>query len=372
MSKVRVLQVIPDFGIGGAERMVVHLMSHLDRERFEVGAVSLYGPRGTDLDTILKDRSIRVWYLNKKPGPDLSMPFRLKGVIREFRPDILHSHRYVLRYLLPILPCYPQIPRLHTVHTLADKEVGSAGQYLHQFSFRFLKVKPIAITRAVSRSIESLHNLPPYACISNAIPVTEYMVAKDRGREWRLKHGFGHESKLIVSVARLSAEKNPQGLLKAFASTFRGSPEAQLLFVGDGHLRQPLESMANDLGIQGAVHFLGNRHDVPEVLAAADVFVLASHYEGQGLSIMEAMAAGLPVVATRVGGIPELIDHQKDGYLVEANDITGLGAALLKLVSDNALREHLGISARQRAVREFDVHTMVSRYEELYEAHRSG
>jgi glycosyltransferase involved in cell wall biosynthesis len=210
---------------------------------------------------------------------------RLYSVLQEFQPDIVHTHSYVMRYTLPVVRC----KQVHTVHNLAMKEVDWTGRMIHRVAYR-LGVKAVAVAESVAASFEQEYGFRPVV-IRNGIDVLRFHRRGVRER-WRQENGFAPEDRLIVSVARLEPQKNPHALVRAIPPGFR------LLLVGAGSLRPTLE------GIEG-VHLLGVRTDLPELLSACDIFALASEWEGHPLALMEAMAAGLPVVATAVGGVPD-------------------------------------------------------------------
>jgi glycosyltransferase involved in cell wall biosynthesis len=156
-------------------------------------------------------------------------------------------------------------------------------------------------------------------------------------------------------------------LLKAFAQGPASNPNAHLVLVGEGDLREKLEEQAKNLGLARQVHFLGVRADIPDVLGAMDVFVLSSDWEGNPLSVMEAMASGLPVVSTAAGGVPNLFENGKEGFIVPPGDVAGLTMSMAFLLRAREARHSLGMAAARRARENFDVSTMVQAYEEMYE-----
>ncbi|WP_376790593.1 glycosyltransferase [Thermoflexus sp.] len=366
MGKIRALHILPNFGPGGAERMAAHLLLHLDRRRFEVAAVSLFDRQGTDLETMLDRAGVRVWYLGKRKGFDPRMYGRLARVFQEFRPDVVHTHQYVLRYLLPLVLARRARGWIHTVHNVAEKEVDKPGRWVHRAAFR-MGVVPVAIAKEVARSIERVYALKGVPLIPNGIPVAEYSLGEDVRKAWRAREGYAEEDVLLVSVARMSPPKNHPLLIRAFATVACRDRRLRLLLVGDGPLRPELEDQVRVLGLENKVRFLGVRSDVPEILATADVFVLSSEWEGNPLSVMEAMAAGKPVIATAVGGVPELVEDGVSGLLVPPADAGALAEAIWKVVDDPELRVRMGCAAFRRAKERFDVGVMVRGYEALYE-----
>jgi len=352
---IRVLEVIPTLRRAGAENMVAALVSGLDRGRFETGVVSLYDPFPNGLEP-----PVPVWYLGKRRGLDLRMVRRLARVFREFRPDVVHTHSYVLRYTLPAAWLVPPRWMVHTVHNLAEKEADWLGRATQRFAFRH-GVVPVAIAAAVARSFRAAYGREPAATIPNGIDTAVFSRPEAR-IPWRSAHGFGVDELLIVSVARLEPQKNPLALIEAFARGCAG----RLIIAGDGSLLEAARQRAARLGIANRVHFLGVRAGVPELLAASDVFALASDWEGSPLSVMEAMAAGLPVVATSVGGVPELVGDGATGILAPPGDVGALAGALESLARDPQRRREMGAAGRECSKR-FDVSAMVAAYAALFE-----
>lgn len=364
----RVLHIIPNFGPGGAERMAVNLIRGLVQDRFDVAAVSLYDRQGTDLELMLQESGVPVWYLGKRLGFDPRMYVRLNQVLRRLQPDVIHTHQYVLRYVWP-LPAYRRAAvRVHTVHNVAEKEVDAPGRWLHHMAFRS-GVVPVAIAHAVSLSLRRVYGLKATPLIPNGIPVERYNNPTVPRTNWRLGEGFDDEAVLFVSIGRLDPQKNHALLLKAFAEGPAATdPRTQLLIVGEGSLRPILEQQAMTLGLSHRVRFLGFRTDIPEVLAAADVFVSSSDYEGNPLAVMEAMAAGKPVIATAVGGVPELVEHERTGILVKSRDVQALATAMNRFLKNAPERIAMGRQGALKAAELFDVRTMVAAYERLYES----
>jgi glycosyltransferase involved in cell wall biosynthesis len=316
---IRVMQVLPDFGPGGAERVAADLLTRLDPSEFSVSAISLYPFRGTALDEELYRRGVPVAYLGKRRGPDPRMYGRINRTLARIRPHVVHTHLYVLRYVLPILLLRRNCVMVHTVHNVAEREVEAGTRWVNRLAFR-AGVTPVTIAHAVDDSFQRLYGAQAGAMIPNGVDVAAYAHPATPRDAWRAAHGFRPDDIVYLCVGRLYAQKNHALLLRAFAATARAQPNARLAIVGDGELRRQLEAQAAELGIATRVRFLGIRRDVPDALAASDVFVLASNYEGHPLSVMEAMAAGLPVVATAVGGIPELVKQGESGLLVPAGD----------------------------------------------------
>jgi glycosyltransferase involved in cell wall biosynthesis len=365
--KIRILEVLASLRRAGAERMVVSLACGLDPDGFETEVVSLYDAFPEGFEPVLEHGSVPVRHLGKRTGLDARMYPQLVGVMRAYRPSIVHTHSYVLRYTLPARLTAGRSGMVHTVHNLARKEVDCVGRLIHRAAFRAGAVA-VAVSSEVARSFREVYGADPAAIIPNGVDLDCF---GHPAGDWRRVHGFSERDGLIVSVARLEPQKNPLGLIEAFARGLRDDARWRLLLAGDGSLRESAREHAQQLGIGERVHFLGVRADVPELLAACDLFALASDWEGSPLALIEAMASGLPVVATAVGGVPELVEHGTAGLLAPPRDAPALAESLAALAQDPQRRESFAGCARQRVAR-FSVGTMIQSYTALFERVAGG
>ena len=367
MKKIKIVQIVPMLGPGGAERVAVDLVIGLNRQRFEVALISIWRRTGCELEQALDNCKVRVDYLGKGLGFDGRTYHRLHRILKENRPDIVHSHLHVLRYALPSLLLLKHITSLHTVHNLAEREIEPRVRCIQRFALNH-GVVPVAVSEEVAHTLKPLYGIERCRVIPNGIPTNHYSNPQIMKSEWRAREGFRDDQVLFVCVARFAAQKNHALLLKAFAQGPASDPNAHLILVGEGDLREQLEKQAKHLGLIENVHFLGLRTDIPEVLGAMDVFVLGSDWEGNPLSIMEAMASGLPVVATAVGGVPDLLANGKEGFLQRTGDAHGLAKSMAFLLNSPEARQSMGAAAARRAKENFDVSRMIQAYEQLYES----
>jgi glycosyltransferase involved in cell wall biosynthesis len=366
MNKIKVVHIVPMLSPGGAERVAVHIVRGLNRQRYEPAVISFTGRLNCDLDRLLDEAGIEVRYLGKRPGFDYRVYPRLHPVLRDCRPDIVHTHLHVLRYALPFLLLLKHASLLHTVHNLADREIEPRLRWLQRYALNH-GVVPVAVAAEVAASLGRLYGIQRCSVISNGIPTDYYACPRSARKEWRAREGFKDDDVLFVCVARFAPQKNHALLLKAFAQGPASNPNAHLVLVGEGDLRERLEEQVKNLGLARQAHFLGLRTDIPEVLGAMDVFVLSSDYEGNPLSVMEAMASGLPIVSTAAGGVPDLFESGKEGLIVQPGDVQGLSNSMTSLLGNREARQSLGMAAARRARENFDVSTMVQAYEEVYE-----
>ena len=361
---IRVLHVVTDFRSGGAERVAASLLRNSDPEQFDVAAITLRGPFGSALERTLAADGIPVWYMGKDKGFDTSVVAQVTRAMRRFRPQVVHTHTYALRYAFPYM-LFRRIPAMvHTVHNLAEREIEWYGRWVNRLAFR-RGVVPVAIASEVADSIRRVYGIDDFPLIPNGIPVDKFRGPSMDRESWRKKEGFAPTDVLYVCVAGLRPQKNHPLLLEAFHRGPASDPRAHLLSAGAGTLKSRLETQIGALGLQEKVHLLGHRSDVPDVLNAADVFVLSSDYEGNPLAVLEAMTAGKAMISTAVGGVPELVEGGC-GLLVPPRDAQALSRAMSHLLENPDARKSMGEMAARRAVERFDVRAMTEAYEDLY------
>lgn len=363
---MRILQMIPTLGTGGAERLLASLVPQLRSWGHAVGVVSEYDGRCGWLAGQLESQGVELHFLGKRRGLDVRMIPRMARAIRDFRPQVVHSHSpHVLRYAIPAVLLSARCPIVHTLHNMAERETDLPGAILQFLAFR-AGVAPVAIGHAVAESIRRLYRLAPRVVIPNGIPVSEFEAPPRVGQELRGTLALPPDAPVFIAVGRLCEQKNHAALLDALASDRLRALGSHLLIAGDGELRGALEETTRSLRLGDRVHFLGTRRDIPRLLHAADVFVLSSLWEGNPLSVMEAMAASRPVVATAVGCLPELVSRDT-GRLVAPGDRGGLEAAMFQLASDLSLARACGRASARVARQRFDAAVMARSYEHLYE-----
>jgi glycosyltransferase involved in cell wall biosynthesis len=356
--------MLPTLGLGGAEHMACHLATAMTGVH-DLGVVSLYPPWGSAIETRFEHAQIPVWHLNKRPGLDFRLFGACDRVIREFQPDVVHTHMSVLRYALPGL-IRRRVPLVvHTLHSLARHETDAVGRALQWFAFRG-RVIPVAISREVAASAERAYGVGCPHLVPNCIPVEQYRFDSGARARWRTVEGIPAGAVVFTSVARLEAVKNPFLLLEAFAHL--GDPRARLLLLGRGDMREQVMAWVRARGLEETVRVMGHRNDVRECLSASDVFVLSSNCEGNPLAVMEAMAAGLPVISTAVGGVPELVESGRHGILVGAGDRQAFTAAMRVMLEHPQERAGMAEAARDYAWGHFGLDRMVEGYLDIYES----
>ena len=363
-------QIITSLAPAGAERLVVHLLEHVDRERFAPVCICLGNPVGSHLEARVQQLGVPLHFLGKGDKMSLEVLRKLDALFRQYRPAVVHTHLLALNYAYPLMLRYRTPARVYTVHNLAEKDMGLRTAPMVRalaFRYRIGGVVPVAIAEEVRASIQQLYGYPDPPLIPNGIPTDEYAPDPDIRAQWRLAHAIEPHATVLTHIGRFAVQKNHALLIEAFAQVRADAP-LYLLLVGGGELENAVREHVAGLGLQSRVRFLGVRADVADILRASDVFVLSSRWEGNPMSVMEAMAAGLPVVSTAVGGVPELVQEGATGLLVPSEDTGALACALQALVDDPARRQAMGAAARQHAIAHFDIRHTVRGYEQLYES----
>ncbi len=306
------------------------------------------------------------------PWHDMVATYRLWRAMRGGRFDVVHTHSSKAGILGRVAAWLAGVPVIvHTSHGWGFNR----HQPRHVFWLYVLLERMCARLSTVIVVVGSpnrdaglalgIGRHEQYRLIRSGIEIESYrdvMLSRDEARD---RLGLPRESFVIGSVGRLAEQKSPLDLLAAFAPVAAAHPEARLVYVGDGPQRGELEAAVAPAGLRDRVHLLGLRRDVPELLRAFDVFALASRWEGLPRVFPQAMAAGLPIVATRVDGAPDAITPGENGWLVEVGDMTAMAARLGALAADPECAHRMGAAGRAR-VEEFSARRMVQELATLY------
>jgi glycosyltransferase involved in cell wall biosynthesis len=306
------------------------------------------------------------YLLGKRPGLDPRMVPALMRLLRREGVDVLHAHNQAAAFyggLAGLLLRRPMVITRHGASFGRDRSHLWLGRLGARLARRVVCVGEEArqVARQVDRVPESHLRL-----IYNGADTALYRPDPEARASARAELGLAPTEPAFISVGRLSPEKDYLTLLQALALLGRQGPVPRLLMVGDGPERPALERTAGEMGLGKAVLWLGERQDVPRLLAACDVFALSSLSEGVSIAVLEAMAAGLPAAVTRVGGNPELVEQGRSGLLVPPADPAALASALGRLLGDPAGARAMGQAARARTEERFSLATTARAYAELY------
>lgn len=355
---MKILQVIPYFCFGGAEIMCENLILAQKELGHQVIAVSLYDDR-TPIAARLEEAGVKIRYLDKKLGLDVSMVPKLTKIMKEEKPDVVHTHLDVIKYAVLAAKLAGVKTCVHTVHSVAHKEAeGRLQKIINGTYYRLGLSVPVALSNEIQESIEDFYGID-----DDKIPVIRNGIDLSRCTpkgNYSLEEAF-----TIVHVGRFDVPKNHGGMLRAFRKFHDRNPQARLRLVGDGDLRPQMEELAKELEITQWSEFCGMQKNVHPYLQSADIFTLPSVYEGNPMTIIEAMGTGLPIAASRVGGIPDMLEEGEDALLFPPEE-EAICAAWQRLLEDTQLRERLGRKARENSVK-FSAEHMAREYCRLYE-----
>ncbi len=354
---MRIYQFITPSRIGGAEVHVLGLARKLAERGHDVTVVC---PRGRQFTRELQRQGVRLWAPRIWGKLDFVTLVRLAWHLRREQVEVLHTHLSTASLIGGLAARLAGVPAVATVHGLN-----------HRTCFMYAR-KIIAVSQAVRSHLAS-QQVPEsrLRVIYNGVEVARYPEAAEavslRVSGRRLRAAHRPQEMLIGSVGRLSREKGNAYLIQAAAILCgRERLPVRVLLVGEGRQRRALEQEARRCGIADRVIFAGFQREVVPYQAALDVFCLPSLKEGLSLSALEAMALRKPVVASRVGGTPEVVADGQTGVLVEPANAEALAAALARLLRDPAQARHMGEAGRERVERVFDIEQMVDRIEQVY------
>jgi glycosyltransferase involved in cell wall biosynthesis len=363
-SRLKVLHVIEDLENGGAERVLINLALGLDKQKFEVRVCCL--TRKGRMAGELEEQGIPVYAMHKQPGLDLALVWRLQRLVRKLKIDIVHCHVFTANLwgrLAGVLARAPVIiTHEHSSFTLDDARRLRIEHWLMNKTTQAISVSEelrqrlIAQGRLPASKITTIHN------------GLKFSTARDGQKCARLRREYGLEKFefLVGAIGRLEYRKNYSLLLEAFAQVRLKFPQAGLLLVGAGPEEERLKQYAHALGLDESVVFAGYQTEVESWLRLMNIFCSSSQTEGISMAILEAMAAGVPVVATAVGGNPEIIPAREFGILTPANDAAALAQALIAMLRDPAAAQQVAQRAQERVLQHFSEARMLARVEELY------
>lgn len=364
---IRVAFVVHVMQVAGAEVLVRETIRQLGaRIEPTIFCLDSVGRIGEELQA----QGVSVVCFDRKPKLDLSVSWKMASVIRERRIQVVHAHQYTPFFYaalakIPALNAFKLVLTEHGRHypdTVSPKRRAVNRMVLDHLAD--------AVNGCCSFSAVALSRVDGFRgrrieVIDNGIDLQQYQANPDR-QAVRRRLGLDPARQYVSCIARFHPVKDHPMLLRAFANVAQACPTADLLLAGEGEGRAKLEALAAELGITQRVKFLGVRKDVPDVLAASDVFALMSVSEAASLTLLEAMATSCPPVVTDVGGNPELVRHGVDGLLVPRGDAQAAAVALVQILSDATYAERLGRSARHRVEEKFLLADTIEKHFDVY------
>lgn len=365
MRKINLMYITHDLAIGGLQQVVVSLCRTIDRDRFNVSVLCLrsLGEFVQDVEAM----GIKVILLEKKKGKTDYFPFfRVAKILRQESIDIIHTHNtqpFIDGTIAALIAGVKTI--VHTDHArfFPDKKRYMFAEWvMSKFAY-----KVVGVSEHTSSSLIRYEHISPRKILTITNGITRGIYSQEVDTN-EIKRELGIEKcRFVIGLGvRLEEQKGISNLIKAMPSILEVCPDLVLLVAGRGSLESALKELATDLGVAKSVYFIGPRKDIPVFLKTLDLYVLPSHFEGLPMVLLEAMAAGCPIVATDVGGNSTAIRNGENGILVEPNNPKMLAEAILKVLGDYSLRQSFIHNGHKRFDELFSVEKMAHKYQELY------
>lgn len=380
-KKIRIVNIITRMELGGPPILVLDILQHLDKERFESTiATGITIDRKYDMIGFARDKNIRVFAMPSlvrdiHPLKDIKTLIKLVIFLKKEKFDIVHCHTskggFIGRLAAKLAGAKIIIYSPHGdifegyFCKLATDFFILLEKFAARFTDKIINLTKIEIERFLEHGIGTRHQLKQ---IYNGINIKYYERAMTSNLKKRDEFGLGKDDFVCATVGRLVPVKGHTYLVKAIQKVVKVIPEAKFLFVGDGELKPKLSEEIKSYDLQRNVFLLGARSDIATILSCINVFLLPSLNEGFGMVLIEAMAARKPVIATNVGGVPEVVINGTTGILVPPEDPEAFSSAIIKLYNNPEMSLEMGLAGYKRAKKLFNIETTVHELEELYEA----
>jgi len=369
----RVLMIIDHVNDGGAQQYLKRLSNELNERTITVTVCSLQPSKA--VEPVVRSTSFETVFLSEKRF-NIRTFFLLLRLVKIIRPDIVHTHLTGSNLIGVIAAKLGGVSRIFT-------HDHSGAEYTHRFPI-ISKLVLIPLERmtihfvskifAVSNHVATFNinikkfPLSKVVVLPNWVDAADFRFSAENRDRIRTKYGIPKTSIVVGAAGRLSPEKGLLTLVDAFADVVKFREDAHLVIAGEGPQRCEIESRIRNLNLSGRAHLMGHVPDAPSVYSVFDIFVLPSHYETFGIALLEAMYCGLPVIASNIGGIPDLIKPEVNGVLVDPENPDQLSLALVQLLLDKPKRERLGMCARSDATTQFSKAVLVDKLVDYYSA----
>jgi len=361
----QIAYIINNLTVGGAEKLLLSTVKRLNKEKYDITVCPMFKENALLND--FQRTGVKVRCLNMYNKRDIRGLFKLYQFFKSHKIDIVHTHLLEADTFGRFAAIWAKVPIIiTTTHSVDSWKLNNR---------RFRTKFRLFLNRIADKHSNAIITVSDY--------IKNYLIEHEKTDPKKIhviKNGIEiqknkkpsidkHKQETIVlgCVGRLFEEKGFGYLLRAFKKAQNQHPNLKLLIAGDGPLRAELEKLAYELGVSSDTEFMGVLDDIPTFLNKLDIFVLSSIQEGIPLGLLEAMAAGKPIVATKVGGIPEVVDNGSDGILVAAANVAELNEAIVSLIQDERKRKEMGRNARRKVVDFFNLDKAVRQLEDLYE-----
>ena len=354
MEKIKIIHIITSLNIGGAEKLLLDLVKNLDKEIYEVKITTVVG--GGILIREFEEAGIEVKIFKKKSRLGLEVIWKISRYLRKEKPQIVHTHLFGGDTWGRIAAILARVPLIISTEHNTNVDEGISKRLVKKF-LSFFTAKIVAVSETVKAySVLKDHiSKKKIEVILNGVNLDKFLSISQKE--------FG-DPPIIGIVGRLEEQKGHKYLFEAL-NLLKVIPWT-LWIIGEGSRRAELERLAKNLDLRERVMFLGVRDNIPEILDKMDIFVLPSLWEGLSLALVEAAASAKPIVASKIGGIEEIVENEKTGLLIEPKNVKSLtdGLERILLGEEDALK--MGCSARAYVKDNFDIKKMVKKYEEAY------
>lgn len=352
-EKIKVAIIITSLNIGGAENMVTQLVGAIS-DKYDIHLIVLSSKYNNHLEEDIEKKKIKTTYLNISGKVKLKNYLKLKSVLDEFKPDILHVHLDTLYSLIWAIT--NNVKLIFTIHSQPYRIYNFKNKYIFHILKLMKKIKFVGVTETITKEAIQIFkiNKSDIVTIYNPVDIERF----------ECKRSFNNiDSTIFINIARFHKIKNHELLIKSFKRVLNQIPNSKLLLLGDGDLRDDMIELVKSLNIQQSVIFLGNIPNTEEYLSKADVFVLSSNSEALPITVLEAMASGLPIISTNVGGLSDIIN--KNGKLVNKKDCIALSEAMIELAKDLDKRRMMSDKSRD-IISKYDIKKISNLYEDIY------
>ncbi len=363
--KINVVHLVEELGIGGLEKVLVTIALNLNKEKYNVSVWCVN--KGGFFADKLAEEGIDVKILNISTSRNPIAIYRLYKLLKHYKIDIIHTHAYSAGTVGRISAFLARVPVIishnHSVHNYYNKYYHLVEWALSLITDRIICVSDIVNKFAnETQGINAERLMTIYNGTNDIYPVHRNVTIK-------LKEELGvpPEHTVIGTITHMEEHKGVLYLIQTASYLLKSRKDLIFLLVGDGAQEKELRKLSANLNIEKNVLFTGERSDIPEILSLIDIFILPSLREGLGLSILEAMASGRPVIATNVGGIPEVVTDGVSGILVPPKNPEALQDAMVELLDDKEKQETMGFNGKRIYSERFNFRTMVDKIEELYD-----
>lgn len=366
MKKISVLHIVEELKIGGLERIIFEIATKLNKDEYNVNVWCITRGGRIAKELLAAGINVRILGIDSYYNP-LNI-LRLARYFKRLNPDIVHSHTYFSNTIGRIAGKLAQVSVIIT-HVHNTYHNYSKRNHLIERVLSVNTDKIICCSKAVRNYVLKTEKIEARKTIviNNGIDLRLFH-EQGSGSTLRKSLKMGDNVPVVITVASLTEKKGHRYLLKALKIIKGKCNSLKALIVGDGPLRHELRNIAGEYGLQDSVIFTGQREDIRELLEISDLFVLPSLQEGLPLAVIEAMSTGLPVIATAVGGVPDVIDDGKTGILVPFGNLEALSNAVLTLLADPKKKERIGRCGQRAAIDNFGSEKMVAEVDKLYRA----